>query len=157
MLIPLLVPDASVLLKWVLPSKNEPDADRALLLRAAILKEAVRAILPTLWLYEVGNTIARRFPQQAADWMSALMKFGLEEAPPTQSWLAKTLELTGRYEVSFYDAAYHALALTHKGLFVTADNRYLNRVTEAGSVIALSDWQPPVITPPHRRKRGSTL
>jgi hypothetical protein len=112
-----------------------------------------------VWLYEVGNTIARRFPMHASAWLSALIKFGLEEASPSQLWLAKTLELTRRYEVSFYDAAYHALALVHQGLFVTADSRYVNRVTEAGSVIALREWQPPHITSPHRhrRKRGSTL
>ncbi len=33
---PLIVPDASVLLKWVLPSEEEPDAGKALLLRAAV-------------------------------------------------------------------------------------------------------------------------
>ena len=141
--IPLVVPDASVLLKWVLPSDDEPDADKALLLRAAIVDDAVRALLPALWLYEVGNTIARRFPTHASDWLSALMKFGLEEAAPSHPWLAKTVELTRRFDVSFYDAAYHALALIHNGLFVTADTRYVNRVTESGSVIALSDWQPP--------------
>jgi len=48
--IPLVVPDASVLLKWVLPSDDEPDADKALVLRAAIVDEAVRALLPALWL-----------------------------------------------------------------------------------------------------------
>jgi len=143
MAMPLVVPDASVLLKWTLRSDDEPDADKALLLRDAILDEVVRALLPALWLYEVGNTIARRFPTHASGWLSALMKFGLEEAPPSQPWLAKTLELTSRYEVSFYDAAYHALALIHNGLFVTADTRYVNRVREPGSVIALSEWQPP--------------
>jgi predicted nucleic acid-binding protein len=142
--IPLVVPDASVLLKWVLPSDDEPEADKALLMRAAILDEAVHALLPALCLYEVGNTIARRFPMHASGWLSALLKFGLEAAPPSQPWLAKTLELTRRYEVTFYDAAYHALALIHKGLFVTADSRYVNRVTEPGSVIALSEWQPPL-------------
>src|SRR5438270_13687047 len=121
--IPLVVPDASVLLKWVLPSDDEPDADKALLLRAAIRDEAVDALLPALWLYEVGNTIARRFPMHASRWLSALMKFGLEEALPSPPWLAKTLELTCRYEVSFYDAAYHALAVIHTGMFVTADIR----------------------------------
>jgi predicted nucleic acid-binding protein len=154
--IPLVVPAASVLLKWVLPSDDEPDRDKALLLRAAIQDETVHALLPALWLYEVGNTIARRFPMHASGWLSALMKFGLEEASPSQPWLAKTLELTRRYEVSFYDAAYHALALIHKGLFVTADSRYVNRVTEPGSVIALSEWQPPLTPPPRRRKTGST-
>ena len=154
--VPLVVPDASVLLKWVLPSDDEPDADKALLLRAAIQDEAVHVLLPGLWLFEVGNTIARRFPTHASGWLSALMKFGLEEAAPSQPWLSKTLELTRRYEVSFYDAAYHALALIHKGLFVTADSRYVNRVAEPGSVIALSEWQPPLTPPPRRRKTRSS-
>ena len=152
--VPLVVPDASVLLKWVLPSDDEPDADKALLLRTAIKDEVVDALLPALWLYEVGNTVARRFPIHASSWLSALIKFGLEEASPSQLWLAKTLELTQGYEVSFYDAAYHALALIHKGVFVTADSRYVNRVREAGSVIALGDWQPPLTPPPHRRTTG---
>ena len=154
--VPLVVPDASVLLKWVLPSDEEPDTDKALLLRAAIVDEAVHVLMPSLWLFEVGNTIVRRFPTHASAWLSALMKFGLEEAAPSQPWLAKTLELTRRYEVSFSDAAYHALAFIHKGSFVTADSRYANRVMEAGSVIALSEWQPPLTPRPRRRKTGST-
>jgi predicted nucleic acid-binding protein len=148
---PLVVPDASVLLKWVLPSNDEPDADKALLLRTAILDETVRVLVPTLWLYEVCNTVARRFRAQASGWLSALMKFGLEEAPPSTPWLAKTLELTSRHDVTFYGAAYHSLALVHGGLFVTADTRYASRVAESGSVVALSEWQPPRI--PSRRKQ----
>ena len=154
MAVPLVVPDASVLLKWVLPSEDEPDAGKALLLRAAIQDEAVDALLPALWLYEIGNTIARRFPTHASAWLSALMKFGLEEASPSEPWITKILELTRRYEVSFYDAAYHALALIHKGLFVMADTRYVNRVREPASVIALREWQPQT-PPPRPRKAGS--
>ncbi len=143
MTMPVVVPDASVLLKWVLPSDDGPDTDRALLLRNAIADETVRALLPSLWLYEVGNTVARRFPAQAVAWLSALLKFGIEEVPPSTSWLSKALELTSRHDVSFYDAAYHSLALVHGGVFVTADTRYITRVTDSGSIIALSEWQPP--------------
>jgi predicted nucleic acid-binding protein len=149
---PLVVPDASVLLKWVLPSDDEPDADKALLLRTAILDETVRALLPALWLYEVGNTVARRFPVQASSWLSALMKFGLEEAPPSNPWLTKALELASRHDVTFYDAAYHSLALVHGGLLVTADTRYVSRVAESGSVVALGEWEPPR-TPSRRSKQ----
>jgi predicted nucleic acid-binding protein len=144
------VPDASVVLKWVLPSDDEPDAEKALLLRAAISDETVKAILPGLWLYEVGNTVARRFPEHAAAWLSALMKFGLEESLPSPRWLAKALELTDRYQVSFYDAAYHALALIHNGQFVTADARYISRVPELGGIVALSEWEPPQPSPPRK-------
>lgn len=77
----------------MLPSEGEPDADRALSLRTAIVEESVRALLPSLWLYEVGNTIARRFPNSALPWMSALMKFELKEAPPTEEWLTADLKL----------------------------------------------------------------
>ena len=141
---PLVVPDASVLLKWVLPSDDEPDADKAILLRTAILNDAVRAIVPALWLYEVSNTVARRFPAQASAWLTSLMKFGLTEAAPSAAWLAAALELTRNYEVTFYDAAYHALAITRNGVFVTADDRYANRMAEEGTVVALSEWKAPV-------------
>jgi predicted nucleic acid-binding protein len=140
MAVPLIVPDASVLLKWVLPSDDEPDTDRALQLRTSILEESVRSLLPSLWLYEVGNTIARRFPAHAVTWMSALMKFELKEALPTPAWLTTTLELASKYDVTFYDAAYHALALIHKGTFVTADTKYVKKVADDGNVVALSDW-----------------
>jgi predicted nucleic acid-binding protein len=141
--VPLVVPDASVLLKWVLPSNDQPDADKALLLRTAIVNEQVRALVPALWFYEVGNTAARRFPAHAAGWLSALMKFGFEEAPPSQRWLERALDLTRRHAVSFYDSAYHALALMHDGMFVTADTRYVKRTAPSGNVIALGEWRPP--------------
>ena len=143
MSMPLVVPDASVILKWVLPSENEPDADKALVLRNAILKEDVCALVPALWLYEVGNTVARRFPVHAAAWLAALMKFELQESSPSRQWLAAALQLTERYGVTFYDAAYHAVAIVHNGLFVTADTRYVSRANEAGAVVMLSAWASP--------------
>ncbi len=152
MAVPLVVPDASVLLKWVLPSNDESDSDKALRLRAAILDDAVHAILPPLWIYEVGNTVARRFPTHAQAWLSALLRFGIEEMPPSQAWLAKSLELTSRHEVSFYDASYHALAILHKGVFVTADAKYVIRAAESGSIVTLNEWKPP--EPPTSRRRS---
>ena len=149
--VPLVIPDASVLLKWVLPSDDEADAGKALLIREAILDETVHALVPALWLYEVGNTIARRFPIHAEEWISALNKFGLEEGSASPAWLAMALALVRRHDVSFYDAAYHALALVHRGVFVTADSNYVSRAAESGSVVALSAWQPPR-TPTSRRR-----
>lgn len=147
---PLVVPDASVLLKWVLPSEDEPDADKALLLRRAILDDVVRAIVPPLWLYEVGNTVARRFPTHASAWLTAMMKFGLEEAAPSASWMDTALELTRTHRVTFYDAAYHALAISRKGVFVTADVRYAHQMAQNGSVVALSEWTPPAASSSRR-------
>jgi predicted nucleic acid-binding protein len=57
------------------------------------------------------------------------------------------LELTESYAVSFSDAAYHAIAIVHNGLFVTSDTRYINKVVGAAAVVTLSDWQPPRAIP----------
>jgi len=67
-------------------------------------------------------------------------------------WLAKTLELTQKHDVTFYDASYHALAIVNGGSFVTADTRYVTKTASSGSVIALSDWRPPE-EPPAQGKR----
>ena len=55
------------------------------------------------------------------------MKFGFEETPPSERWLMTTLELVSRYGGTFYDAAYHATALVHGGVFVTAYAQYAAR------------------------------
>ncbi|MFO1400081.1 MAG: type II toxin-antitoxin system VapC family toxin [Steroidobacteraceae bacterium] len=138
---PIVVPDASVIVKWVLPSEGEDDAARALALRDAIVREQVHVRVPSLWLYEVGNTIARRFPEHAAPWLAALMKFGLEEAPASPRWITTALELATRYGVTFYDAAYHATALVCGGVFVTADAHYFKRARAAGGVELLAGWR----------------
>jgi predicted nucleic acid-binding protein len=156
MSIPIVVPDASVVLKWVLPSEDEPYADNALQLRSAIVDSTVYALVPPLWIYEVGNTIARRFPGHAQGWMSALTKFALEEVPASKPWLTKTLELVQVHDVTFYDAAYHALAIVNGGTFVTADSRYAAKTASSGSVLLVGDWRPPpepATSPGKRRKQ----
>lgn len=148
----IVVPDASVILKWALPSDEEPDADKALILRNAIRDDLVQAVVPSLWIYEVGNTIARRFPEEAGLWLAALLKFGLEEAPTSSRWLAQTLELIQLYAVTFYDAAYHATALVQGGVFVTADTRYVGRASPHGAIMSLHEWMPPHQSSPKRRR-----
>lgn len=149
----IVVPDASVILKWALPSGDEPDAEQALRLRNAIRDDLIRAVVPSLWIYEVGNTIARRFPKHAGAWLPALVKFGLEEAPVSQQWLTRVLELTDCYPVSFYDAAYHATALVRGGVFVTANERYVSHASPHGAVVILGAWVPPRRSGSRRRDR----
>lgn len=140
---PLVVPDASVILKWVLPSQDEPELVRAIALRDAILFGEVDARVPTLWLYEVGNTLARRFPDRAEHVLDVLSRFTLVSAPRTSRWLTVALDLTQHYGVTFYDAAYHAHAITRRGTFVTADEKYIERAGAAGAVTRLADWSSP--------------
>lgn len=132
----IVVPDASVLLKWVLPTTEE-GRDSALQLREAAIAGEITLMVPPLWLYEVGNTLARRFPDQAAQLLDALVAFGLVERAATGTWRERALTLTREYGVTFYDAAYHALALVEQGVFVTADSEYVERTQAAGAVSLL--------------------
>ena len=129
-----------MILKWVLPPAEEPGADMALALRDSIASGRVRALAPELWVYEVGNLLARRFPNRADRLLDALLRFDLAIAPRSRQWLRRALELTQRYGVTFHDASYHAHAVVERGVFVTADARYLQRAGEAGSAMHLSAW-----------------
>lgn len=141
MTLAVIVPDASVLLKWILPVEDQPDAGAALLLREAAVSGAITLVVPQLWIYEVGNTLARRFPEQADDLLANLVDFQLAEGRLDSRWRRQTICLAREYGVTFYDAAYHALALVHRGVFVTADERYVRRAAAAGSLALLRHWK----------------
>ena len=140
---PLVVPDASVILKWALPPEDEPEAERALTLLDAIIDGRVRASVPALWLYEIGNTVARRFPEHAPEWAAVLMKLDLDVSAPSSRWLDTSLALTREHGVTFYDASYHAIAVLGDGVFVTADRRYVDKARAAGHLALLSAWNAP--------------
>ena len=114
---PLVVPDASVILKWALPPEDEPEAERALTLLDAIIDGRVRASVPALWLYEIGNTVARRFPEHAPEWIALLVKLDLDVSAPSSRWLDTSLALTRERGVTFHDASYHAIAVLGNGVF----------------------------------------
>ena len=139
----IVVPDASVLLMWVLRTSDEPDTEKALALRQAAISGAAILVVPRLWLYEVGNILTRRFPAQAEALLEAVLDFGLTEVRRSPRCLRQTVSLKRQQSVTFYDAAYHATALVRGGSFVTADERYVRRAESAGGVVLLRDWNAP--------------
>jgi predicted nucleic acid-binding protein len=54
--------------------------------------------------------------------------------------LNQCLLIVQRCKVTFYDAAYHSLALVEKGTFVTADKQYVRRTQAVGSVQSIDNW-----------------
>lgn len=137
----IVVPDASVLLKWVVAGDDEPYTGAALSLRDEAVSGTIELLVPQLWIYEVGNTLARRFPDQADELLASLVDFGMTEWRLDPRWRAQAVSLAVAYGVSFYDAAYHATALVGSGVFVTADERYVRRASRAGSISSLRLWR----------------
>jgi len=137
-----LVPDASVLLKWILRSEDEPDRDRALDLKTAWIEEACELVVPSLWVFEVGNILGRKHPATAASLLQAMLDLGIREEAP-HGYAAAIVALMRQHAVTFYDAAYHALAIRHRGTMITADRAYVKKAARAGHVTLLSDWRAP--------------
>lgn len=140
----IVVPDASVILKWVLQKENEPDFSHAVRLQEALLADEVEVLLPTLWRYEVGNVLGLKQPALAEELMSALLAYDFEEVPLRSEYCLGVLghmqEIKG---VTFYDGAYHVLALRTKGVYVTADAAYVRRAKRKGHVALLTEWDGP--------------
>ena len=138
---PVFVPDASVILKWVLESKDENDRERALELRQIWLSGNCVIMLPSLWFYEVGNILGTKQRDLAPQLMEILTGYRFDEQRP-ETIYETTLGLMKKYGVTFYDAAYHAVAIHHSGLMITADDAYYRKTSKAGHVAALRNWSP---------------
>jgi predicted nucleic acid-binding protein len=140
----IVVPDAAVLLKWVLEKDSEPDHRQAIQLQQALLDEVVEIRLPTLWRYEVGNVLGLKKPRMATELMGALLAYEFDEVPLQTEYALDVLKHMGEMPgVTFYDAAYHVLALRIKGLYLTADGAYIRRAKRKGHVVLLNEWEGP--------------
>ena len=136
------VPDASVLLKWVLRSPDEQDQTPALALKTAWLDGAVDIVVPTLWFFEVGNVVGLKQPAAADALLQAMVDLAMPEVPAS-SYATEAFHLMREHGVTFYDAAYHALAIARDGTMLTANRRYVTRCSSAGHVGLIAGWRPP--------------
>ena len=109
------VPDASVLLKWVLPPEDEQWVAQALALRQAMLEDKARLLVPTLWLFEAGNTLARKFPDIAPSRLSVLSRSGFSESSMTPDVRTRAFELCAVHNVTFYDVGEAGVRLYASG------------------------------------------
>lgn len=138
----IVVPDASVILKWVLEREDEPGHAQAKKLQEALVAEEIEVQVPTLWRYEVGNVLGLKKPKMAVELMGALLAYEFDEVPLRTDYALDVLEHMSEVSgVTFYDAAYHVLALRTKGVYLTADRAYVKRAQRKGHVSLLSEWQ----------------
>ncbi|MDA8121242.1 MAG: type II toxin-antitoxin system VapC family toxin [Deltaproteobacteria bacterium] len=136
------VPDASVLLKWGLDPLEEDNLEQAALLQEAWLDGRIDIVLPGIWAFEVGNVLALKKPAQAEELMEIFLGYRLPEAETTPELYRATFRLMKACRVTFYDAVYHAVADLHRGTLVTADEAYCRKTVGAGKgkVVLLREW-----------------
>ena len=128
------MPDASIILKWVL-EKDEEYQDEAITFLKGWLNQEYEFLLPSLWFYEVGNVLGMKRPKDAGDILNILLEYEFNECHISKELVTMAIGLMNEFKgVTFYDAIYHALALQVNGIMITADKAYFEKVKGKGNI-----------------------
>jgi len=126
-----LVLDASVAVKWCLPSRREELVAEAEELLASFRREEVRFLVPDLFWVEVANALWKAVRRNeissnnAAAAMSFLHDLGLATLPSTDI-VPQALDFAIAHDRAVYDSLYVALAMQSRSNLITADERLAN-------------------------------
>lgn len=136
----IVVLDASVIIKWLLEDPiTEPHTPKAIALMETVIGGELQIIEPAHWLVEVGAVLARLSPATALEdvEMLAALEFPVADSPQVMRRAVSLAIDTGQH---VFDTLYHAVALEHDALLITADERYRARSESKGQILGLQDW-----------------
>ena len=120
-----LVVDASIALAWSLDDETDNRADEAL-----TIVEHSGALVPTLWTYEIANSLIHFVRRSRIDGdrarliLSALSRLEIVAVPPEASdWYVETDALAMKHGLTLYDAAYLQLAVAVRAKLASVDKK----------------------------------
>lgn len=132
------VVDNSVILKSII-SEDGSELVRKLM----VLKEQfkISILVPDLFRYEFFNKIIKGMPSKMAmKVFDTFMSRQVSVVPLEDDLIELANRLVKKYpKISFYDAAYHALAKAYNVDFITADKKYYGMTKDEGHVKLLTD------------------
>jgi len=120
--------DASVVLKWFV---SEKDSDKAEMLRSEYYLGQRDIVVPDLILYEISNALNYHpdfEPSEIKVALQTLFDIGIEIVTPTQMLMNKTVDIASENNVTCYDASYFALAQDLQTDFITADQKFYDKL-----------------------------
>lgn len=126
-----LVLDASVALKWAIPSAQETLTSESLQLLQRYVAGEINFIVPDVFWVEIGNVMwkgvrQRRWPQTAAENAASAIRERDFFTVSSLVLLPEALRIAFVHNRSVYDCLYIALAIQFKIEMVTADERLAN-------------------------------
>lgn len=131
------VADASVILKWILGDERESDQERAMQLLHAWVEGNVTISAPVLWQFEVGNVLGRVIPEEAQEKMNLIVDLNIRSIALTDHVYRLCFDLMKTKGVTFYDAAYLAVAYDIQAMLVTADERFIKKIGKSDHLCLL--------------------
>jgi predicted nucleic acid-binding protein len=136
-----IVADASVAIKWLLPTTHEErDWENALGLLQGVRSEQIRLSQPPHWLAEVAAVVTRLSPATALDDISDLHAMDIPIVQSAHVY-ATACKLSRELDHHLFDTLYHAVALSlDDAVLVTADERYYKKASRRGRLVLLRDY-----------------
>lgn len=127
----ILVVDASVAAKWLLPAENESLVDEANRLFVRYQEGLLDFLVPDWFWSEIGNLVLKAVRRErfgVSDGQAAIVAAGAWGFTTLSSrvFAARAYDIGVRYNRSFYDSIYAAMAVETQSTLITADERLAN-------------------------------
>lgn len=136
-----IVVDSSVIVKW-LNTTDEENVESATNLLSDALDRKVELIVPELAKYEVGNVLLKSkqlTSQEAFISLGTIHVLPLEFIAENEALAKETFQLAYTNEITYYDAAFLALAKDYNATLVTENIKHQGKISGI-KVIALKDY-----------------
>lgn len=123
------VVDSSVMVKW-LSIKGELDFQRARQILKNVQLRKVTVLAPELAKYEVGNALLnkRLSLQELLDSLDVFYRLSVVFFTETDELGAETYKIAQESGITYYDAAFAALAKQENAVLVTANPKHQNKI-----------------------------
>lgn len=131
--------DTSIALKPIL---QEEDAIKVIKILNLKNNFQLSVLVPDIFRYEFFNVMSGKYSASVCEkFYEHLTEKQWSIIPFDYDIIRIATRLKGKYQkITFYDAAYHALAKAYKTIFVTADERYARMVNDE-DVVLLKDLE----------------
>src|SRR5680860_25311 len=136
----IVVADASVSIKWLLPERGEEsNVGEALDLLKQVRSNRIALYQPPHWLAEIGAVVARLSPDTAQEKISLMYEipYAVVDTPAIYSIACR---LSIEFNHHLFDTLYHAVALEIEDAFlITADEKYYDKARVRGRLVRLGE------------------
>jgi predicted nucleic acid-binding protein len=134
------VVDTSVIVKW-LNQTNEDNLEQADKLMAEAIEGKVELIAPELAKYETGNVLLKSkqlLTREATISLGTSYSLPITFIPESEELARETFSIANKSNVTYYDAAFLALAKKYNALLITENIKHQGKVKSV-KVKALKD------------------
>jgi len=135
MLYPVVI-DVSVLAKLYLVEEGGEIVQKIL---KDFIDQKIEIFLPSLFFYEIGNVFRFKLSQkESIETITSILDYKFSVIDLNDC--ININRLSYKYDVTFYDAAYHALAFIENTFLLTADKKYYEKTKQEKNVFLLDDY-----------------